>query len=106
VQGMGPIPPGRYYITEPYIYTSDPRSKYFYRRFFKLFADDGQIDDSTTYKGVTRGQLRFHPGMVSLGCVTMPNIDEWDVIQHRLLNTKTDNIPGTNTRYYGTVTVK
>jgi RHS repeat-associated protein len=102
---QGPIPSGTYYIVEPYHYQSLSGAV-----FFKLYRDDGVIDDSTTTpNGTKRGQFRFHPGNASDGCVTVPkrtNAKDWYRIQNKLLGTKVGIIPGTNITYYGTVKVK
>ncbi|UXH78156.1 RHS repeat-associated core domain-containing protein [Roseateles amylovorans] len=107
----GPIPAGKYYIVQPYNYSRTNPSV-----FFRLFRDDGVIDDETFVpdpnnpgESVRRGQFRFHPGTASNGCITVPNrktLREWNKIQEQLMRTKTSTIPGTNIEYYGTVTVK
>jgi uncharacterized protein RhaS with RHS repeats len=104
ISGSGPIPAGSYYITEPYSYTA------FGQVFFKLFADDGRIDDFTQLAdGTWRGQFRLHPGTASDGCVTInskTNKGGWNTIQGLLLNTNTDFIPGTRNPYFGILTVR
>ena len=107
IPGTGPIPVGSYYIVEPYYYRpGSPISPV----FFKLFREDGKIDDETFLEnGVRRDQFRFHPGTISLGCVTIDKNTQqkqWDRIQHKLLNTKTGIIPGTDIIYYGTIRVR
>ncbi len=105
IENHGPIPAGRYYIVEPYHYNRINGAV-----FFKLYRDDGKIDDFTTLpNGQTRGQFRFHPGTASNGCVTVSsskNSRDWYRIQDRLLRTTTGTIPGTDITYYGTVDVK
>jgi hypothetical protein len=109
----GPIPPGKYFIVEPYIYTANPRSPYAGVTFFKLFRDDGSLDDSTFVsdpsnpgESVERGQFRFHPGTASDGCVTLRKMQDWLRIQYQLLNrTKIEFLPN-GMPYYGTVTVQ
>lgn len=75
--------------------------------------DDGALDDQTRVpvpgipnKSVTRGAFRFHPGSISLGCLTVKEKKQWKEIEKALLGTKTATIPGTNIIYSGTVTVK
>jgi RHS repeat-associated protein len=106
IPSAGAIPPGQYYIVEPYIYTADPRSRYFLYTFFKLYRVDDVIDDETFINGVRRGEFRFHPGRISLGCVTVGDLRAWAQIQHRVLNTNPSIIPGTSIPYLGVVTVQ
>jgi RHS repeat-associated protein len=105
LENHGPIPSGTYYIVEPYHY-----NRFNGAVFFKLYRDDGVVDDETTLpNGKKRGQFRFHPGSASNGCVTVSdrkNAADWNRIQDRLLRTKTGTIPGTDITYYGTVKVK
>jgi RHS repeat-associated protein len=105
MENHGPIPAGTYYIVEPYHYSRVNGSV-----FFKLYRDDGVIDDQTILpNGQPRGQFRFHPGIASNGCVTVSsrtNAWDWYRIQDRLLRTRTSTIPGTDIIYYGTVRVK
>jgi RHS repeat-associated protein len=102
IPGTGPIPRGQYYITEPYPYQpSNPLSPY----FFKLYRIDDKIDDETFINGKRRNEFRFHPGTISVGCVTT-SPDDWSYLQYKLLRTETKNIPGTQTPYYGILTAK
>lgn len=71
----GPIPAGKYYIVQPYNYSRTKGSV-----FFRLYRDDGVIDDETFVpdpnnpgESVRRWQFRFHPGTASNGCITVPN---------------------------------
>jgi RHS repeat-associated protein len=105
IENHGPIPAGTYYIVEPYHYSRVNGSV-----FFRLYRDDGVIDDQTILpNGQRRGQFRFHPGTASNGCVTVSsrtNARDWYRIQDRLLRTQTSTIPGTDIIYYGTVRVR
>jgi RHS repeat-associated protein len=105
IENHGPIPAGTYYIADPYHYNRINGAV-----FFKLYRDDGQIDDVTILpNGKTRGQFRFHPGTASNGCVTVSsrkNAADWYRIQDKLLRTTTSTIPGTDIIHYGTVKVR
>ena len=109
----GPIPPGRYFIVQPYVYTSNPRSPYFGVTFFKLYRDDEAIDDSTFVPDpsspgefIERGQFRFHPGTASDGCVTLRQRQDWLQIQYHLLNRTRIEFLSNGMPYFGTVTVQ
>jgi hypothetical protein len=110
---FGPIQPGRYFITDPCIYSNNPRNKYFALTFFKLTPDDGNYSDglcapspSNPEEMTYRSNFRFHPGTVSLGCVTLKDIDNWLLIQFHLLNgTKIEFLPN-GKPYFGTMIVK
>ncbi len=104
IVGSGPIPTGRYYITEPYAYDLSGQI------FFKLLADDGRVDDFTQLSdGTWRGQFRLHPGTASNGCVTInsrSNKSGWRQVESLLFKTSTGFIPNTRTPYYGILTVR
>jgi RHS repeat-associated protein len=113
IPDSGPIPPGRYLIVDPYIYTRDPTHPLSNLTFFKLYRDDGRYADNALVpnptslgESVLRGQFRVHPGTASNGCVTLSNINAWKKIQHQLLNrTKIEFLPN-GMPYFGTVNVK
>ncbi len=74
--------------------------------WFALYRQDGTIDDFTSVNGVTRGLFRMHAGARSEGCVTFCSVDQFSSTRNLLLNSPNGVIPGTNTRYYGTLTVE
>jgi hypothetical protein len=73
-------------------------------KWFALFRDDGTIGDDTLEGGMKRDNFRLHPGTISHGCVTTDE-HTFKVIRKELLATKTEMIPGTSIKYYGTITV-
>jgi Protein of unknown function (DUF2778) len=108
----GPIPSGKYYIVSPYTYSRNPFGTHAGEKFYKLYRDDGQIDDETwvpipgsSGESVLRGQFRFHPGSASNGCVTLRNKNIWKTIQESLSKTTTGKLPN-GLVYYGTVIVQ
>ncbi len=113
IVGGGPIPRGRYFIVDPYIYTNDPTDKLGGLTFFKLMPDNGQYGDGLnvlmpTDNGSTvyRDRFRFHPGTISNGCVTTSNVEAWKKIQFQLLNkTKIELLPN-GQPYLGSITVR
>jgi hypothetical protein len=113
IVGSGPIPRGRYFIVDPYTYTNDPTDKLGGLTFFKLMPDDGRYSDGRSVlipggdgSAVYRDRFRFHPGIISNGCVTISNIEAWKKIQFQLLNkTKIELLPN-GQPYLGTITVR
>ncbi|AIO70347.1 DUF2778 domain-containing protein [Burkholderia oklahomensis] len=77
--------------------------------WFALYRADGTIDDWTFVNGVRRGNFRLHPvgyWGISEGCITMPNKDQFKRLRSFLKSQPASKIPGTNTNYYGRVTVR
>ena len=113
IAGGGPIPRGRYFIIDPYIYTKNPLDVLGGLTFFRLMPDDGQYADGRNVSvpggnGTTiyREKFRFHPGTISNGCVATSNIEAWKKIQFELLNrTKVEFLPN-GQPYLGTITVR
>jgi hypothetical protein len=101
----GGVPSGTYFIVEPYTYSmGNPLET-----SFKLFRNDGSINDSTTTdEGTERNSFRLHLGTVSAGCVTVPrgsnNKNNWNRVQRSLLFTNTGNIGALT--IYGVLVVK
>ena len=118
IKSDGPIPKGTYYIVDriPGGMLGALRDWFSGKDiWFSLYSDDGKIDDNTevTYvdasgkvQTVIRGQFRAHSGTLSLGCVTFKSMTEYNSFRKTLLGTKTDIIPKTTIKYYGTITVK
>ena len=115
----GPLPTGFYYIVDresggrlgrlrDSIHNQSSGSDH--HDWFALYRDDGKIDDWTFIKSVKRGNFRLHPAgvrRVSYGCITLPNKIEYYRLRDNLRNTSIYlTIPGTGTRYYGTLLVK
>lgn len=110
---IGPIPAGTYYIVQHgtgtfgwlwdalrwaggYSTKSD---------WFELWSTDTN-SDQLTVNGVSRGEFRLHPvGPMGLseGCVTV--CSGFDILRQQLLSTPMGKVPGTNTEYYGKLTV-
>jgi RHS repeat-associated protein len=110
---IGPIPPGDYYIVArksggilgplkdaaKSFMGNDPS------KWFTLLPVGGN-GECRTVNGVVRCNFRMHPGHLSLGCITFTNQSTFYQLRDKLLKTKTGIIPGTNTIYFGTVTVQ
>jgi len=112
VVGQGPFPTGKYYIVDrpkglkEKIFGSGSKENW-----FALFRADDRIDDKTdvyvkTNKFVKRSQLRLHFGIWSAGCLTVKDEKDYEKLREKLLSTKTEKIPGTKTKHYGTIEVK
>jgi hypothetical protein len=106
------LPPGTYYIVDrPAGGLLGPLRDFFSGadEWFALYNDDGQADDYTEVcekkECVIRGNFRLHPGSRSAGCLTLTDLEDYNKLRDALLNTETSTIPGTNTPYYGTITV-
>jgi RHS repeat-associated protein len=107
VKDLGPLPPGKYYIVDrpsggrlggikDWVSGKD--------EWFALYKDDGTVGDKTTHGGVVRENIRLHPGSTSHGCVTLSEA-HFSKLRKTLLDTKTEVIPKTKIKYYGTITV-
>ncbi len=110
---VGPIPTGTYYIVQHGTgtlgglwdalrwlggYSAEGN-------WFELWATKTN-SDQLTVGGVTRGEFRLHPiGPMGLseGCVTV--CSNFDLLRQQLLSTPMGTVPGTNTEYYGKLTV-
>lgn len=115
----GPLPPGKYYIVDrptgsklnqvrawgidlvksTFMYHVD------HSEWFALYRADGMIDDTTFYKGISRGSFRLHPGQVSDGCITLAHRSDFNRLRDALLRTKKEKLPGKNLDSYGTIEV-
>jgi len=115
----GPLPTGLYYIVDresggrlghlrDAIHNQSSGSDN--NDWFGLYRGDGKIDDWTFVSGVKRGNFRLHPAgvrRISYGCITLPSKIEFYRLRDSLRNTAIIyKIPGTGTRYYGTILVK
>ena len=112
VEGLGPIPPGKYYIFDrqsggilgPLRDIITGRDEW-----FALYAIDSKIDDEIYCDKVKRGLFRLHPKGpqgVSQGCIVINSWSHFQTIKALLEKTKTELVPETGLEAYGTVTVK
>ena len=115
----GPLPAGHYYIVERPSgnWVNSVRSwaideiksacKYHvdHSEWFALYRVDNTIDDSTFFRGVTRGGFRLHPGQVSEGCITLASQSDFNMLRNALLRTSRIPVPGTDLKAYGTIEV-
>jgi RHS repeat-associated protein len=111
----GPIPTGRFYITQWQSGGHLGRLRDWARRAFSgndpmswmtLIPIDGNSDDCTVVDGGLRCHFRAHPGSASRGCVTFTSESEFFQFRQRLLQTAPGVIPGTRTPYLGVLTVR
>jgi hypothetical protein len=64
LSGLGPIPPGTYYILDRQSGgLLGPLRDYFsgHSNWFAFYANDGKVDDETFCNSVKRGNFRLHP---------------------------------------------
>jgi len=111
----GPIPPGVYYIVDRVAgQRIQDRARDAWRRtvndsdpdkWFSLIPKGGDANGCVVVNGTKRCGFRLHPGDLSLGCVTVEDRNAYNMLWQRLTTTTTGTIAGTNTKYYGTVTV-
>jgi hypothetical protein len=110
--GLGPIPPGEYYIFDR---QGGGRLEFFKNLFndhshwFALYAIDDQIDDKTFCDKAQRGSFRLHPKGprgLSEGCITVENLADFHQIHSTLRATAMSPVPGTGLSAYGKVIVK
>ncbi len=112
IAGVGPIPPGRYYIWDRQsggllgsVYDMfGQRSEW-----FSLYAIDGKIDDETFCQEVKRGNFRLHPKVgrgISKGCITIDSQAQFNRLRALLKTAKQQAVPGSVLLAYGTVEVK
>jgi len=114
----GPLPKGLYYIVDResgghpgWLWDSlkDMAASTRRTEWFALYRDDGHIDDWTFIDGVRRGNFRLHPvGRLgeSDGCITLPSREEFKALRAHLKMQPPKFIPGSSTRYYGTINVQ
>jgi hypothetical protein len=76
--------------------------------WFALFSTTTTAD-YMFINGVQHGNFRLHPvgrGHISEGCITLASEPSFDQLSAFLRSQPAQNVPGTQIRYYGTVTVK
>lgn len=110
--GVGPIPPGSYYIFDRQsggllgsLYDMLGR----HSDWFALYAIDGTIDDETYCEEVKRGNFRLHPkGAVGIskGCITIESLADFQHLRAILKNSIQEAVPGIKLLAYGKVVVK
>jgi hypothetical protein len=118
VADNGPLPPGRYYIVDRQSggrlgwlkeWTADRAAPINRNQWFALYRIDGKIDDYTFVEGVRRGNFRLHPigpRGISKGCITLLSPSQFLRLRTFLLSQEPKLVPGTNTKYFGTVDVR
>ncbi|NJM32216.1 MAG: DUF2778 domain-containing protein [Limnobacter sp.] len=89
----GPIPRGKYYVVDRATGILQKINAWLQSKndWFALFAMDGKIDDFMTCDGIRRGNFRLHPmgeEGVSLGCVTLINRSDFDLVSSKLRDQK------------------
>jgi len=110
--GIGPIPPGTYYIFDR---QSGGLLGIFrdllsgHGDWFSLYAIDGKIDDETYCNEVRRGNFRLHPkgtAGLSQGCITLENRADYQMLRAILKSAAPVAVPGSTLKAYGRVIVK
>ena len=112
MSGLGPIPPGEYYIfdrqggghLEKYKNLFNDHSEW-----FALYALDGKIDDETYCNKVKRGSFGLHPKGprgISEGCITIEKFADFQRIRVLLKSTAMVTVPVSELKAYGKVIVK
>jgi hypothetical protein len=115
---LGAIPKGRYYIVDRESggrlgwlrdISQDALAQTTRAEWFGLYQDDGAFDDWTFVDYVRRGNFRLHPvgrSRESNGCITLPSLQHFSALRDYLKHQPPAFVPGTATRYYGTVEVR
>ena len=111
LKGVGPIPPGSYYIVDrPEGGILGAIRDWLGNKgdWFALYADDGTVDDQTLCDHVVRGNFRLHPKGplgISEGCITIESISDFKLIRNRLKSYPPQPIPGSQLQAYAKVVV-
>lgn len=109
--GVGPIPPGTYYIFDRESGgLLGPLRDFFTGRddWFALYAVDGRIDDETFCDAVKRGNFRLHPkGRLgrSEGCVVIDRAADYVHLRSLLKSARPQAVPGASVQAYGSLVV-
>lgn len=110
--GVGPIPPGSYYIVDRQSGGMLGSLRDFFSDksdWFALYAADGKVDDEVFCDKVKRGNFRLHPKGPygrSLGCITLENQRDFNRVRLHLKSSRQVAIPGSALLAYGRVSVK
>ncbi|MFP4895909.1 DUF2778 domain-containing protein [Paraburkholderia sp. EG304] len=118
VVSAGAIPKGEYYIVDResgghlgwlWDAVKDLLADTHRREWFALYRYEQHIDDWTFVDGVRRGNFRLHPvgrSGESDGCITLSSREQFKALRSYFKAQPPAFIPGTTTRYYGTIDVK
>lgn len=112
ISGIGPIPPGGYYIFDresggllgTIRDVLQDRSDW-----FALHAIDRKIDDEMFCNAVKRGAFRLHPKGslgISRGCITLERLIDFRFIRSVLKSSPPIAVPGSTLKAYGKVIVR
>ena len=110
--GLGPIPPGTYYIFDRQSGgLLGPLRDMFndHSNWFALHAIDGKIDDEKFCNKVKRGSFRLHPKGdlgVSEGCITIEKLSNYQHLREILKRATPVAVPGSTLMAYGKVSVR
>jgi Protein of unknown function (DUF2778) len=118
----GPIPAGKYWIvdrpaggirSQMQTWAKDLANTLIgkpshHNEWFALYRDDGRIDDETLINGKKRDHFRLHPvggAGVSLGCITLQSLADFQRLRSALLHTTTVPAGNSGIRAYGWIEV-
>lgn len=110
--GLGPIPPGVYYIFDREVggLSGALRNLFLDRGdWFALYAIDGRIDDEVYCNSVRRGNFRLHPkGIrgISEGCITVESHLDYRAVRAYIKSSRQVSVPGSPLKAYGRVVVR
>ena len=110
--GVGPIPPGTYYIFDRQsggLFGALRDLLNGHGEWFALYAVDGKNDDETFCNEVKRGNFRLHPkgtAGISQGCITLDNRVDYQRLFTFLKTSAPVAVPGSTLQAYGRVIVK
>jgi Protein of unknown function (DUF2778) len=112
VRGLGPIPPGRYYIIDRQSGGLLGSIRDFFtgrEDWFALYAADGLINDETFCNGLKRGNFRLHPKGIlgrSEGCITIDKLADFFRLRAILKSARPTAMPRSALKSYGMLVVK
>lgn len=112
LSGVGPIPPGTYYIFDRQSGGLLGPLRDLFRshdNWFALHAIDGKIDDITYCNNVKRGAFRLHPKGdlgISQGCITIEKRSDYQFLRTILKNSAPVAVPGSTLKAYGKAVVR
>ena len=112
LKGVGPIPPGTYYIVDrPAGGILGAVREWLGNKgdWFALYADDGSVDDQTLCNQTIRGNFRLHPkGPLgrSEGCITIESLNDFNAIRKTLKSYPLEVIANSQLKAYAKVLVE